>query len=60
MYPMSKKSLIGRIFMLPFILPVILVEAFLSKCDDWYYPIRRLRMRMEDFANNKFPLKTKE
>lgn len=56
MYKMSKKSLIGRIALLPVFLPVIALELLLNKADDWSFSIRRLRRRMEQFADDKFPL----
>lgn len=56
MYKMSKKSLIGRIALLPVFLPVIALELILNKADDWSFSIRRLRRRMEKFADDKFPL----
>lgn len=56
MYKMSKKSFIGRVAMLPFFLPVVMIEAILNKCDDWASSVHRLRIRMERFADRKFPL----
>lgn len=56
MYKMSKRSLIGRVLMIPVFLPVLVIECILNKADDWSYSVRRLRMRMEKFANDKFPL----
>ena len=56
MYKMSKKSFIGRVVMIPFFLPVVMIEAILNKCDDWASSVHRLRIRMERFADRKFPL----
>ncbi|QZB87207.1 hypothetical protein seszw100S_69 [Salmonella phage seszw] len=51
MYKMSKKSLIGRIALLPVFLPVIALELILNKADDWSFSVRRLRRRMEKLLN---------
>lgn len=56
MYKMSKRSLIGRILMIPAFLPVVVIEFILNKADDWGCSVRRLRMQMEKFADDKFPL----
>ena len=56
MHKMSKKSLIGRIALLPVFLPVIALELILNKADDWSFSIRRTRRRMEKFADDKLPL----
>ena len=56
MYRMSKKSLAGRIILSPLFLLVLIVEAALNKADDWSYSVRRLRIKMTDFVDDKFPL----
>lgn len=56
MYKMSKKSLAGRIILSPLFLLVLVVEAALNKADDWSYSVRRLRIKMTDFVDEKFPL----
>lgn len=56
MYKMSKKSLAGRIILSPLFLIVLVVEAVLNKADDWSYSVRRLRIKMTDFVDEKFPL----
>ena len=56
MYKMSNRSLVGRLFMVPLFLIVLVSEIVTGKADDWHYSIRKLRMRMEDFANKRFPL----
>lgn len=56
MYKMSKKSLTGRIIVLPAFIIILAVELILSKADDWSYSIRRLRIRMTEWVDKKFPL----
>lgn len=56
MYRMSKKSLAGRIVMAPLFFIVLVVEVILNKADDWGYYARRLRIKMTDFVDKKFPL----
>lgn len=56
MYRMSKKSLAGRIILSPLFLLVLVVETVLNKADDWSYSVRRLRIKMTDFVDEKFPL----
>lgn len=56
MYKMSKRSLAGRLSMVPLFLIVLIAEIVTGKADDWHCSIRKFRMRMEDFANKKFPI----
>lgn len=56
MYKMTKKSLAGRLLFLPVFVPVLLLEAFLNKADDWSYPVSRLRRKMEAWVDKVFPL----
>lgn len=56
MYKMSKKSLAGRIILSPLFLLFLVMEAALNKAEDWSYSIRRLRIKMTDFVDEKFPL----
>lgn len=56
MYKMSKRSMAGRLCMLPLFLIVLVSEIVTGKADDWHYSIRKLRMRMENFANKRFPI----
>lgn len=56
MYRMSKKSLAGRIVMAPLFFIVLVIEVTLNKADDWSYSVRRLRIKMTDFVDEKFPL----
>lgn len=56
MYRMSKKSLAGRIIVCPIFFLVLVVEVILNKADDWSYSVRRLRIKMTDFVDEKFPL----
>ena len=56
MYRMSKKSLAGRIILSPLFLLVLVVEAVLNKAEDWSYSVRRLRIKMTDFVDDKLPL----
>lgn len=56
MHKMTKKSLAGRLLFLPVFVPVLLLEAFLNKADDWCYPVARVRRKMEAWVNRKFPL----
>ena len=56
MYKMSKKSLTGRTIVLPAFIIILAVELILSKADDWNYSIRRLRIRMTEWVDKKFPL----
>ena len=56
MYRMSKKSLAGRIIVLPIFFLVLAMEVILNKADDWSYSVRRLRIKMTDFVDEKFPL----
>lgn len=53
---MSKKSLAGRIILSPLFLLFLVMEAALNKAEDWSYSIRRLRIKMTDFVDEKFPL----
>lgn len=39
-HKMSKKSLIGRIIILPVFIIILVVELILNKADDWSYSIR--------------------
>ncbi|QWX10281.1 hypothetical protein PRB90_gp12 [Klebsiella phage BUCT610] len=55
MYRMSKKSLTGRIIVAPLFFIVLVVEATLNKADDWNYYVRRIRIKMTDFVDKKFP-----
>ena len=56
MYKMSKKSLFGRIMMLPIFDPVVVIEFVLDKCFDWSRSVHKLRIRLQIFADDKFPL----
>lgn len=56
MYKMSKKSLAGRIILSPLFLLVLVVEAVLNKAEDLSYSVRRFRIKMTDFVDEKFPL----
>lgn len=56
MYKMSKKSLAGRVVVSPLFLLVLVVGAELNKAEDWSYSVRRLRIKMTDFVDEKFPL----
>lgn len=56
MYRMSKKSLAGRIVMAPLFFIVLVIEVTLNKADDCGYYVRRLRIKMTDFVDKKFPL----
>ncbi|WPJ52991.1 hypothetical protein [Klebsiella phage vB_KpnM_KpVB3] len=56
MYKMSKKSLTGRIIVLPVFIIILVVESILDKADDWNYSVRRLRIRMVEWIDKKFPL----
>lgn len=56
MYKMSKKSLFGRIMMLPIFAPVVAIELVLDKCFDWSRSVHKLRIRLKIFADDKFPL----
>nr|DAE47774.1 MAG TPA: hypothetical protein [Caudoviricetes sp.] len=56
MYKMSKRSLAGRVIVSPLFLLVLLVEAVLNKTEDWGYSVRRLRIKVTDFVDEKFPL----
>ena len=56
MYKMSKKSLTGRIILLPIFFLVLAMEVILNKADDWSHSVRRLRIKMTDFVDEKFPL----
>lgn len=56
MYKMSKKSLTGRIIVLPVFIITLVVESILDKADDWNYSVRRLRIRMVEWIDKKFPL----
>lgn len=55
-HKMSKKSRMGRIIVLPVFIIILVVELILNKADDWSYSIRRLRIRMTDWIDKKFPL----
>lgn len=57
MYKMSGKSLTGRIIVLPAFIVILAVESILNKADDWNYSVRRLRVRMTEWVDKKFPLK---
>lgn len=56
MYKMSKKSLAVRIMLVPLFFIVLVIEAILNKADDWSYHVRRIRIKMTDFVDKKFPL----
>lgn len=56
MHKMSKKSLTGRIIVLPVFIIILVVESILNKADDWSYSMRRLRIRMTEWIDKKFPL----
>lgn len=56
MYKMSKRSIIGRLAILPAFIPVVLMEALLNKAEDWSFSVRKLRRSMERWCDNKFPL----
>lgn len=56
MYKMSKKSLAGRIILSPLFLLILVVETVLNKAEDYSYSVRRLRIKMTDFVDEKFPL----
>lgn len=56
MYKMSKKSLAGRIILVPLFFIVLVIEATLNKADDWNHHVRRIRIKMTDFVDKKFPL----
>lgn len=56
MHRMSKKSLAGRIILSPLFFLVLVVETVLNKAEDWSYSVRRLRIKMTDFVDEKFPL----
>ena len=56
MYKMSKKSLAGRITLSPLFLLILVMEATLNKADDLSHSVRRLRIKMTDFVDDKFPL----
>ena len=55
---MSKRSLAGRIIVLPLFFIILVIEATLSKADDWSYSVRRIRIKMTDFVDEKFPLES--
>ena len=55
-HKMSKKSLTGRVIVLPVFVIILIVESILNKADDWSYSMRRLRVRMTDWIDKKFPL----
>ncbi|HEG7246602.1 TPA: hypothetical protein SFI08_002401 [Staphylococcus aureus] len=55
MYKMSKKSLAGRIIFVPLFFIVLVIEGILNKADDWGYHVRRIRIKMTDFVDKKFP-----
>ncbi len=52
---MSKKSLAGRIILVPLFFIVLVIEAILNKADAWNYHVRRIRIKMTDFVDKKFP-----
>lgn len=56
MYRMSKKSLAGRIIVAPLFFIILVVEVMLNKADDWSCHVRRIRIKMTDFVDKKFPL----
>ncbi|WPJ52270.1 hypothetical protein RCIP0047_00073 [Klebsiella phage RCIP0047] len=56
MYKMSKKSKIGRIIVLPAFIIILAAESILNKADNWNYSVRRLRVRMTEWVDKKFPL----
>lgn len=60
MYKMSKKNFIGRLFMLPVFVPVVVLEFMLYKAEDMAPAVHRLRVKMERFADDKFPLKDRK
>ncbi|UPU16116.1 restriction-modification system S subunit [Escherichia phage ZCEC13] len=55
-HKMSKKSLTGRIIVLPVFIIILVVESILNKADDWSYSVKRLRIRMNEWIDKKFPL----
>lgn len=55
-HKMSKKSLIGRIIVLPVFIIILVVESILNKADDWSYSVRRLRIKMTEWIDKIFPL----
>lgn len=55
MRKMSKKSLAGRIILVPLFFIVLVIEAILNKADDWNYHVRRIRIKMTGFVDKKFP-----
>ena len=57
MYKMSKKSLTGRIIVLPVFIIVLAAELILNKADDWNYSVRRFRIRMTVWVDKNFPLR---
>lgn len=54
-HKMSKKSLTGRIIILPVFIIILVVESILNKADDWSYSVRRLKIRMTEWTDKKFP-----
>lgn len=56
MYRMGKKSLVGRIVLAPLFFIVLVIEAALNKADGCGYYVRRLRIKMTNFVDKKFPL----
>ena len=56
MYRMSKKSLAGRIIVAPLFFIILVIEAMLNKADDWSCHARRIRVKMTDFVDKKFPM----
>ena len=56
MYKMSKRSLFGRIIILPIYAPVVVIEFVFGKCSDWSVSAHKLRIRLQIFADDKFPL----
>lgn len=56
MYRMSKKSLVGRIILAPLFFIILVIEVVLNKTDDLSCHVRRIRIKMTDFVDKKFPL----
>lgn len=52
-HKMSKKSLTGRIIVLPVFIIILVVESILNKVDDWSYSVKRLRIRMNEWIDKK-------
>lgn len=59
-HKMSKKSLTGRIIVLPVFIIILVVESILDKADDWNYSVRRLRIRMVEWIDKKISTRIKQ